>query len=204
MISPMARTIPLLVGLLALLLIAPVAGAASRSQIIHDCEDDSRLSGSYTPKELRDARNNLPSDKDAYSDCRDVLGAALAASARTRSPTGGGGAGAGAGSTGSAGTSGPGATTALPPAPPLDIAPGAAPVAPTEPEKQALRAARRVAPAVDVRGRRVVPGLRGVAGQAASTTFPVSLLVVLVLLAVTFVLAAVPFVRRRVLGRRTA
>lgn len=215
--TAVARILLLLAAVTWLLAVAPASHAATRSSIIRDCEDDSRLSGTYTARELRDARNNLPSDTDAYSDCRDILGAALAASAaRGRSTDGGGsgnaleggGLGSGAGSGGGVGVTGGGAgglgATGLPPAPPLDIAPGAAPIQLSEPEKRALRDARGQAPEVDARGLRTQNGVRGVVGQSASATVPTPLAVVLVLLGVTVVLAAVPYLRRRVLGRRPA
>jgi hypothetical protein len=215
-IAAVRRLLLLLATVFGLLLAVPAAQAAPRSAIIRDCEDDSKLSGTYTAKELRDARSNLPSDKDAYSDCRDVLGAALAVSAaRGRARTGGTGSeaagnalegpagGAGTG-TGAGGGTGSGASTALPPAAVLDLAPGAAPIAVDKQEKQALREARAASPGIDSRGRPTASGVRGLAGQAATATIPTSLVAVLVLLGVTIVLAAVPYVRRRVLRRRAA
>lgn len=203
----MPRPRLLLVVVLGLLALAPAAGAASRTQIINDCEDDSKLSGTYSPGELRDARNNIPSDRDAYSDCRDVLSAALAAGAR-RSAQSGGGAGTGA-SSGGTGTG----TGGVPPGPDagvspsvgsLGTAPGAAPPVVSRDERTALRAAREELPEVDVRGQRIVPGVRGVAGEAASATIPTSLVATLALLGVALALAAALFVRRRVLLRRPA
>jgi hypothetical protein len=210
------RTLLLLTALFGLLIAAaPAANAATRTAIIRDCEDDSKLAGTYTAKELRDARSNIPSDQDAYSDCRDVLGAAIAASAaRGRAPTGGSGTVAGNGLEGGSGTggvasgsgSGSGSVPldAQPPVPPLDLAPGAAPISVTEPEKKVLRDARARATEADVRGQTTVNGVRAVAGQAATATIPTSLVVVLVLLGVTVLLAAAPYVRRRVVRRRTA
>lgn len=210
----MVRTLLLLTALFGLLMAgAPAASAATRTAIIRDCEDDSKLAGTYTAKELRDARANIPSDQDAYSDCRDVLGAAIAASAaRGRAPAGGSGTVAGNGLEGGSGTggvasgSGSGSVPfkAQPPVPPLDLAPGAAPISVTEPEKKVLREARARATEADVRGQRTVAGVRAVAGQAATATIPTSLVVVLVLLGVTVLLAAAPYVRRRVVRRRTA
>jgi hypothetical protein len=115
----MPRLRLLLVVVLGLLALVPAASAASRSQIINDCEDDSKLSGTYTPGELRDARNNIPSDRDAYSDCRDVLSAALAASARREADSSGSGSGSGSGGDTGGGTSGSGSA----PVPNLDGAP---------------------------------------------------------------------------------
>lgn len=194
----------IVVGLLALVAPAP-AGAASRAQIQQDCEDDDRLSGTYTPGELRDARDNLGSDQQIYSSCADVLRAALQASARRRSAD----SGATGGSTGAGGAAGSGQSggSAAPSVDlnSLDTKSGAdsAP-APSPEDLTELRTAREDLPEVDVRGQRVVPGVQGVAGQAATATVPGSLIVALVLLGLTAVLALVPLVRRRVLARRAA
>lgn len=59
---------------LALLLAgaAPAAAASTRAQIYKDCMDGS-LDGTYTPAEIRDARENMPSDVAEYSDCSSIL-----------------------------------------------------------------------------------------------------------------------------------
>jgi hypothetical protein len=201
----------LVVVVLGLLALSPAAGAAGRNQIINDCEDDSKLSGTYTPGELRDARNNLPSDRDAYSDCRDVLSAALAAGAQRTADQNGAGSGGASGSGG--GGTGPAATEGVPRAQnpdgaaavgSLGTAPGAAPPAVTADEQKVLRTARENLPEVDVRGRRVVPGVRRVAGEAASATIPASLVATLALLAAAGAAGAAVLIRRRVVARRPA
>src|SRR6476661_3666818 len=74
-----------------LLTTASPALAGTREKILQECQDG-RLSGDYTAKEIRDARNNIPTDIDQYSDCRDVLARALAnrAGGAGGSGTGGG------------------------------------------------------------------------------------------------------------------
>ena len=57
---------------LILLLAAPTASAGVREKILRECQDG-RITGHYTPKQLRDARKHIPTDVDEYSDCRDVL-----------------------------------------------------------------------------------------------------------------------------------
>ena len=74
--------------------VVPAANAASTTQILRDCADDGVLQGDYTPAELRKARQNIPTDTDEYTDCRDVLARAAAA----------GVAGSGAGSAGGTGS----------------------------------------------------------------------------------------------------
>src|SRR3954454_23076885 len=82
---------------------ASPALAGTREKILQECQDG-RLSGDYTAKEIRDARNHIPTDIDQYSDCRDVLSRALA----DRAGGGGGGGGGSGGGGGGAGGSGGG------------------------------------------------------------------------------------------------
>src|SRR5215211_9036160 len=79
--------------------VVPAADAASTTQILRDCADDGVLQGDYTPAELRKARQNIPTDTDEYTDCRDVLARAVAAGVSSRG--GGGGSGGGSGGSGS-------------------------------------------------------------------------------------------------------
>ena len=82
--------------LLALLLAAPTALAdATRNKILRECQSG-RLTGDYTAREIRDARNNIPDDLDQYTDCRDVLTRALLSRAGGGSGSGGGDAAAAA------------------------------------------------------------------------------------------------------------
>jgi hypothetical protein len=183
----------LLLTVLALLLAAPAAQADTRGDILRDCRDNSRLDGSYTPSEIRDARSHIPADVDQYSDCRDVLGRALGGSGdkAVGGGTGGGGGGAGGGGGGALGGGG--------------LAPGAAaePLQVSGPEEQqALDAAALQGgdKAVQVGDGTVVPGASG----AVRNVLPPSLLAALILLGVAAAAATVPSVRRRVLARRLA
>src|SRR5215210_6240754 len=86
-----------LAGVVAVLLAtAAPALAGTREQIYKQCQNGA-LTGSFTAKQIRDARNHIPTDIDQYSDCRDGLARALAARA------GGGGRGRGGGSGGGGG-----------------------------------------------------------------------------------------------------
>src|SRR5215213_5216483 len=79
---------------LGLIVAVPAANAASTTQILRDCADDGVLQGDYSPSELRKARQNIPTDTDEYTDCRDVLARAAAAGvARSGSSPGGGSSG---------------------------------------------------------------------------------------------------------------
>ena len=63
---------------LILLLAAPTASAGVREKILRECQEG-RITGDYTPGQLRDARKHIPTDIDEYSDCRDVLARAALA-----------------------------------------------------------------------------------------------------------------------------
>ena len=180
------RTLWLLATVLALLVAAPAAHAADRVEIIADCNADGDLDGDYTPSEIRDARNNLPTDIDQYSDCRDVLSRAL----------GGSGSGAIGGSGGSGalggGAGGPGGGPALTPDTPQ--------------EQQALESAAATGDDVPVQvgSEQIVPGASGFTAGAVRNPLPPTLVAMLILLALAAGAATVPSLRRRVLARRLA
>ena len=167
---------------LILLLAAPTASAGVREKILRECQDGT-ITGNYTPGQLRDARRNIPTDIDEYSDCRDVLSRAALAG---RAGSGGAGGPGGVGASAPGGiTPGAGAGDILTPA---DAA-----------EQSALDAARERAGAVTVDGEKIIPGL---AASTARHGLPLTLLLVLILLGLCVLAAAAPAVRRRVLARR--
>jgi hypothetical protein len=166
-----------LIAVLAVLAAAPPALADStRNQILRECQNG-RLTGDYTAREIRDARNNIPDDLDQYTDCRDVLARALLSLA-------GGGSGDGGDTGGTGGTTGGGGGGDS----------GGAPLTPsTDADRQAIeQAATGGAQPVEVAGRRVTPG-----AAALRNDLPSTLLVLLVLLAAAAAVALAPFVRRR-------
>ena len=183
------RMLWLLATALALLVAVPAAHAADRAQIIADCNADGDLDGNYTPSEIRDARNNIPTDIDQYSDCRDVLSRALGGSG-TGAVGGGTGTGGAAGGTG--GTGG--------------AAAGGQPLTADTPEEQAAleSAATDGAVPVQVGTEQIVPGASGFATGAVRNPMPPALVAMLILLALAATAAIVPSVRRRVLARRLA
>jgi hypothetical protein len=169
---------------LILLLAAPTASAGVREKILRECQEG-RITGDYTPGQLRDARKNIPTDIDEYSDCRDVL-ARAALSGRS---TGNGGNGGG-------GTAAPGG-----------VLPGGGDgnrvVANGKAEEKDLVDALGSAPqGADVGGEHLVPGASGLAADAARHGLPASLLTALILIGLCALAAAVPAVRRRVIARR--
>jgi hypothetical protein len=164
--------------LAAVLLAAPAAQAQdTRTKILRECQDGA-LTGDYSIREIRDARNNIPDDIDQYSDCGVVLSRALAAQA------GGGDGGAGGAGGGGSGGGSSGGGPALTPA--------------TDGDRKALEeAAAQGAGPVEIDGRQVVPGAAGFTADATRNTIPSTLIAVLVLLAVAALIAAAPFVRKR-------
>jgi hypothetical protein len=87
----------LLPATLLVLLALPSSALASPEQVVRDCAQDGTLDRSYSNADLRKARDELPSDLDEYSDCREVIGAAIKGGSDRGGGRGSGGAG-GAGS----------------------------------------------------------------------------------------------------------
>lgn len=56
---------------------SPASVAASPNEVLRDCITDGKLDGRYSNSELRKAKDNLPADSDEYSDCSDVIAAAI-------------------------------------------------------------------------------------------------------------------------------
>jgi hypothetical protein len=171
-----------IIAVLAVLAAAPAAQADStRIKILRECQNG-QLTGDYTAKQIRDARNNIPDDLDQYSDCRDVLTQALLNRAGESNDGAGGGGSAG----GSGGAGGGGGETLTPS---------------TDADRKALEGAAAVASQpLQVAGKRITPGEVG----SLRNNLPTTLLVVLILLAVAATVAIAPFLRRRVPGRLVA
>jgi hypothetical protein len=181
-----------------LLVTASPAFADTRQQILRECQDGA-LTGDYTAKEIRDARDNIPTDIDQYSNCRQVLTRALLGLAGGSSnpsggsnPPGGGSGGSGGigGSGGSSGGTG-GATGGSG----GSGAPSGGLLTPTTPEdQQALADAAKGAGPVAVGGTPIDASKVGLG--ADRHTLPTSMIVALVLLALAAAAAAVPLARR--------
>jgi hypothetical protein len=184
----------LVVAALALALVAfpGDAFAASPLQVIKDCNQDGQLNRKYSNSELRKALDNLPSDIDEYSDCRDVISAAITGGSNKGNRGGAGGAGgAGGGANGGGG--------------------GAAAAAPVTPEEQAARnqdqadlqslgspESRENAPPIDVGGEQVKPGSNGLFDLSSATnSIPTPLLVALIALALLAIAGGVVALRGR-------
>jgi hypothetical protein len=150
---------------LGLIVAVPAANAASTTQILRDCADDGVLQGHYSPSELRKARQNIPADTDQYTDCRDVIARAAGRGAASKSGGSGGGVGGSGGSGGD---------------------PGGPPVFPSGPDDQKALddAYAKGHDPVDLDGLKVTPGAAGLSSGASRNDLPVTLIVVLALLAV--------------------
>lgn len=176
----MVRLLKLSGLFLLLAALAPhTASAGVREKILRECQDG-RITGHYTPKQLRDARNHIPSDVDEYSDCRDVLAQATLAGH--------------SGGTGSSRASkAPGG---------VQPTTGRAPLTASDPvESQTLNDARRKSEALSVGKKSLIPGATGF-NTAARRELPTPVLVALLLLGLCASAATFASVRRRVLARR--
>jgi hypothetical protein len=178
----MHRLTTIVAGLLLALVLASPASAASRGQIIRDCADDGQLQGHYSQSDLRDARQNLPSDVAEYTDCADVLRRAELPDRNSSSGGNAGGVAAGGGSGSASGGNGGGGT----------------PLTPTTDADRAelAKAASSGAAPVDVGGRSIVPGAAGLGGDAVRNGLPVALIVALALLGLGGAALAIPAARR--------
>ena len=172
----MKRLIPHLLTIGALALLALPANAfASADQVIRDCARDGKLDHNYSNSDLRKARNNLPSDLDEYSDCRDVIASAI---------KGGSNRGLGAGSPGVGAT---------------DPAGEAAAQAQDQNDLAAVAAGKGEKPSVNVGGTQLQPDSSGFfnVGGAANEV-PLPLLLALILLSLFALASALGAVRDRV------
>jgi hypothetical protein len=110
-----------LITLLSTLVVAlavPAIAVADGDDVIRDCAQDGDLDKEYSDEELEEANENMPSDVDAYTECRSVIRAAQgggrgsepanpeAIAGGTGGPNGSGGDGAGIGENDVSGTAG--------------------------------------------------------------------------------------------------
>jgi hypothetical protein len=62
----------------ATVLAAPASAAANYEDVLRDCSDDGRFTGSYTRAELTEALRRMPAVLREYTDCASLITAALA------------------------------------------------------------------------------------------------------------------------------
>lgn len=200
----------LLLVLLALAL-APAGAMASGQDVIKDCTDDERIQGDYSQQEYNEALDELPTDADGYTPCRDIIARARDAAA-SGGRGGGGGGGGGGDDLASVGPSpilgGSGGT-------PLPGDAGAPPATgdsfvdslfdSTPEEQDALRQAQSAEEPEVIEGTPFRPQVTGRAPTvAAISTLPTPVIALLVLTAAALAALGGTLVRRRVLARRSA
>jgi hypothetical protein len=183
-LSTMFRVATAVLCLLALF--AAPAQASTRNKIIKDCADDGVLQGKYSPSDLRDARQHLPSDVAEYTDCADVL-------RRAEAPAGGSGGSGGSGGGGSAAAAAAGNS-------------GAPLITPSTPEdtKALQDAVKAGEQPVKINGQSIVPGAAGLRTGATRNGIPGTLAIALVLLSFAGGALTIPAVRKgipAVIGR---
>ena len=192
----------LLTALAIACLAAPAVASADSgvNKLLTDACKDEHIDGHYTQAQYKKALEQLPTDADEYTACRDVLQrgrlAALGSGKKSNANnanngTAGGGDGTtgGGGSTGSSGSSG---------------APAADPVANATPaQKKAIAQAGQTARAVNVGGKLVQPGELGIGAISGSGhSVPTPLAALMVLLAAGALGGGGWWLWRRVLPRR--
>jgi hypothetical protein len=195
----------LLTALIILCLAAPATAGAQGgvTKLLRDACGDEHIDGTYTQAEYKKALDQLPTDSDEYTGCREVLQrgrlAALGAGKRRPANNGGGvgGGGGTAGGSGSAGHGSSGSPTAAP-------ASNADPLASATPEqRKALAQVGKSTKPVDVGGQLVQPGALGL-GQLSSSgrNVPTPLIAIIGLLAAAALGAGGWWLWSRVLARR--
>jgi hypothetical protein len=194
----------LLTALTILCLAMPAAASADSSvtKLLRDACRDEHIDGTYTQAQYKKALDQLPTDSDEYTGCREVLqrGRLAALGAGKRRGGGGGSTGTGAGTAGGSGSAGGGSSGASSPAP----AANADPLASATPQqRKALAQAGKSAKAVDIGGELVQPGALGLDElSGAGRDVPAPLIALIGLLAATALGVGGWWLWSRVLARR--
>jgi hypothetical protein len=163
---------------------------------ISDCSTDNDLDKRYSNSELRKALDNLPTDLDEYSNCREILSGAITGGSDKggNRPTGGIGGAGGAGGTGGAGASGVGADGT-----PLTPEESAARTKDNEDLAAITADPEKNRPSVEVGGEEVEPGSNGLFDLAsASNDLPAPLLVALIAIAAVTLIGGFVALRERI------
>ena len=193
----------LLTALIIACLFAPAAASAdSRADklVIDACRDE-HIDGTYTQAQYKKALEQIPSDSDEYTACREVLERGRLAALGNKRKSGGGGGNAGGGTGSSNGSGGGGSSSGTSGASP---APAADPLATATPaQKKALAKAGQSAQPVDIGGKLVKPGDLGVGALAGSGhSVPTTLTALIALLAASALAGGGWWLWSRVLARR--
>jgi hypothetical protein len=197
----------LLTALTILCLAAPAAAGADAgvNKLLRDACSDEHINGTYTQAEYKKALEQLPTDSDEYTGCREVLQrgrlAALGAGKRRNSNSAGagsstGGGGGTSGGSGAAGGESSGSSSAAPSS--------ADPLASATPEqRKALAQVGKSTKPVDVGGQLVQPGALGLGEMSsAGRDVPTPMIALICLLAATALGVGGWWLWSRVLARR--
>ena len=191
----------LLTALTILCLAAP-AGASADSgvtKLLRDACRNEHIDGTYTQAQYKQALDQLPTDSDEYTGCREVLQRGRLAALGAGKHRGGGGGSTGAGTGGGSGSSGSGSSGSSA----ASRAPTADPLATATPEqRKAVAQAGKSARPVDVGGELVQPGALGVGELSAARDVPTPLIALICLLAATALGVGGWWLWSRVLTRR--
>jgi len=198
-----------LTALTILCLAVPATAGAEGgvTKLLRDACGDEQINGTYTQAEYKKALDQLPTDSDEYTGCREVLQrgrlAALGAGRHHAANNGGGGGttvGGGGGTSGGSSSAGHGSSGSPSAAP----ASNADPLASATPQqRKALAQAGKSTKPVDVGGQLVQPGALGL-GQLSSSgrDVPTPLIVIIGLLAAAALGVGGWWLWSRVLARR--
>ncbi len=158
--------------------------ASAQADPVSDCNNDGKLDQTYTNEQLKRALDNIPSDVDEYTNCRELIGAAITSG----SDKGENRPGSGASASSNSGDKG-GASPSEQEASAKDNA-----------ELEAITSdGDDSAPSVHLDGEEVEPGSDGLFDLAsASNDVPVPLLVALIAIAVLAILGGLVVLRERV------
>lgn len=172
----------LLATLSTLLLVPATAAHASGEDVLSDCNDNGRLDEKYSQSEYSDALENMPTDLDEYTNCREVIRRAQAGRASSGGSDSGGG-----GATGGAGGGGGSTGGAVPPAganDDLSVTEEALANATPEERGAIANATATGGAGADVGGRLVKPGNVGASDLSSTSGMPAPLIATLALLGV--------------------
>jgi hypothetical protein len=191
----------LLTALMILCLAVPATASADDgvTKLLRDACRDEHINGTYTQAQYKQALDQLPTDSDEYTGCREVLQRGrLAALAAGKNKGGGGGStGGGGGTTGSSGGGSAGSSGASPTG-------NADPLASATPEqRKALAQVGKSTKPVDVGGQLVQPGALGLGElSGAGRSVPTPMIALICLLAAAALGVGGWWLWSRVLARR--
>lgn len=188
---------------------AVASADSSVNKLLRDACNDEHVDGHYTQKQYKEALDQLATDSDEYTDCRNVLERARLAALSANKPShnnsgnstsGGGGttgSGGGGGSNGSSGSSGASGSSG-------SSGSGDALSKATPKQRQALaQATQGTAKPVDVGGKLVKPGTLGLGTLTGSDHgVPTPLVALIALLAASALAGGCWWLWSRVLARR--